>query len=314
MKRLLAGLLLMVGPFAAAAAQEPTAPAAAQEPAVESADETAIRQIVAAYVEAFNRHDAEALANQWVEDAVYINRMTGEEVVGRKAIAEQFQTVFKETPDLKLAVEIESIRLLSPNVAVEQGSARLVVAKDAVEEIEYTAVYVRQNKKWLLDRVTDQAPSTEVTHADHLKVLEWMVGKWVDEDADARIVTECHWAKNQNFLVRSFAVDIGGEVEMSGMQVIGWDPVAKIIRSWTFDSDGGFAEGTWKQHGTAWYVSNKGVLAGGVRGTMVNVIKPLDADSFTWQTIERTMNGEILPNLAEVKVVREETLAADARD
>ena len=58
----------------------------------QSADEAAIRKAAASYAEAFNKHDAKALADLWSPDAVYLNRTTGEEVVGRDAIAEQFTT------------------------------------------------------------------------------------------------------------------------------------------------------------------------------------------------------------------------------
>jgi hypothetical protein len=38
---------------------------------------------------------------------------------------------------------------------------------------------------------------------------------------------------------------------------------------------------------------------------MTNVIKKIDDNSFSWQTIERTAAGEILPNIDEVVIVRE---------
>ena len=95
------------------------------------------------------------------------------------------------------------------------------------------------------------------------------------------------------------------EINMSGMQIIGWDPVAKAIRSWTFDSDGGFAEATWTFKKDRWFIRNKGVLADGRKASMLNVIKPVDQNSFTWQTVERTAGGELLPNIDEVLIVRE---------
>ena len=60
-----------------------------QQPADQSADEASIRKSAASYVEAFNKHDAKALADLWSPDAVYLNRTTREEVVGREAIAER---------------------------------------------------------------------------------------------------------------------------------------------------------------------------------------------------------------------------------
>src|SRR3982751_49498 len=79
-----------------------------QQPADQSADEAAIRRSAASYVEAFNKHDAKALADLWSPDAVYLNRSTGEEAVGREAIAEQFTALFKQQPELKLAVNVSS--------------------------------------------------------------------------------------------------------------------------------------------------------------------------------------------------------------
>ena len=47
-----------------------------QQPAGQSADEAAIRKAAASYVEAFNKHDAKALADHWSPEAVYTNRST----------------------------------------------------------------------------------------------------------------------------------------------------------------------------------------------------------------------------------------------
>jgi uncharacterized protein (TIGR02246 family) len=275
--------------------------------AAPSADEAAIRKMVAGYVEAFNKHDAEALSNYWSPDAVYLDRATGEEVVGRPEIVKRFTGLFKDQPDEKMTVNTQSIRFVSPNVAVEQGTSTETVGKGEPEEVPYTAVYIKRDGQWLLDRVTDQGKQEVPSHYEQLKPLEWMVGRWVDkDDADnATIETDCKWSKNQNFLVRSYAVSVGDQIDLSGMQVIGWDPAAKSIRSWTFDSDGGFAEATWERKGDRWYIRNKGVLADGRKATMTNVIKQLDDNSFTWQTVERTAGDELLPNIDEVVIQRQ---------
>ncbi|HTN04596.1 MAG TPA: nuclear transport factor 2 family protein [Planctomycetaceae bacterium] len=275
-----------------------------QESAQPPAAETLIHQGVETYVKAFNDRDATALAAQWSPEAVYENRLTGEEVTGRAAIAEQFTKQFKELPDLKMEINVESIRLLSPNAAVEQGVAKLLSPKAEPEEVSYTALYVRQSGKWLLDRVTDGDTDSVPSNYGRLKSLEWLIGDWVDQDEQVSIETSCHWAKNQNFLVRSFAVSAGGAIDTSGMQVIGWDPAVKKIRSWTFDSDGGFAEATWTQQDDRWFIRNTGVLSDGRKASMVNVMRKLDDNSFSWQTIERTVGGELLPNINEVEVVR----------
>ena len=256
MKRLLFGLLALL-----TAAQSQALAASSDK----AASEAAIRKMVAGYVAAFNKHDAEALANYWSPDAVYVDRVTGEEVSGRAEIAKRFAALFKDRPDSKMTVDTESIRFVSPSVAMEEGTSKESVGKGDPEEVPYTAVYVKREGQWLLDRVTDQDEDENPSPYQHLKTLEWMVGRWVDQDDDdnATIETECKWTKNQSFMTRSYAITVGDNIELSGIQVIGWDPAAKAIRSWTFDSDGGFAEAKWERKGDRWYVHNKGVLADG---------------------------------------------------
>jgi uncharacterized protein (TIGR02246 family) len=270
-----------------------------------SEDEVAIRKAGTEYVEAFNNRDAKTLASYWSPDAVYLNRMTGEEVVGRAAIQQQFEELLTPETKLQLAVDVESIQFISPNVAAEQGVATFVAPEAAPEQVAYTAVYVRQGGKWLLDRVTDKDTLAGPSSYEQLKQLEWMIGSWVDEDENASIVTECKWAKNNSFIVRSFAVTVEDRVDMSGMQIIGWDAAAEQVRSWTFDSEGGFSEGRWTQKGDRWYVNKTGVMADGTKASAVNIVTYVDDNAFKLQSTQRTVAGELLPNIDEVLVVRQ---------
>src|SRR5438132_1452305 len=110
--------------------------ALAQQPTDQSTDEAAIRKAAALYAETFNKHDAKGLADQWSPDAVYLNRTTGEEAVGREAIAEQFTALFKEQPGIKLELTVASVQFVSPNVAVEHGTAKLLAPNAEPEEID----------------------------------------------------------------------------------------------------------------------------------------------------------------------------------
>jgi uncharacterized protein (TIGR02246 family) len=275
------------------------------EPGGSVAAEAAIRKADEAYVKAFNKHDAKALSEAWSPDAVYLNRTTGDEVTGRAAIAAEFTAVFKDQPEVKLELSVQSIQFVSPNVAVEEGIAKTLSPKAEPEEEEYSAVYVRREGQWLLDRVTEKSKETVPSRYEQLKPLEWMIGRWVDKDDKVDIETECRWTKNQSFITRSYTVAAEGQISLSGMQIIGWDPVVKAVRSWTFDSDGGYAEAAWTFKKDRWFIQNKGYLADGRKASMTNVIKPIDQNSFTWQTIERTAGGELLPNINEVLIVRQ---------
>ena len=267
-------------------------------------NEAAVRKAGTAYVEAFNQRDAKTLANYWSPEAVYVNRSSGEQVVGREAIAAQFKSLFDTATNVTLAVDDESIQFVSPNVAVEHGTARFLSRDATPEEVEYSAVYVRRDGTWLLDRVTDKAPQATSSNYEHLKGLEWFIGSWVDQDENVRIVTDCNWTKNKNFITRTFTVSADDNVELSGMQIIGWDASSKQIRSWTFDSDGGFAQGVWSKSKDRWYVHKRGTTAHGETTTAVNHVTPVDDATFAFQSTQRTLAGQLLPNIDEVLVVR----------
>jgi len=138
-----------------------------------------------------------------------------------------------------------------------------------------------------------------------LDELEWMVGQWVDEGEDSTIITSCSWTKNRKFLMRSFRVTTDGHEGLEGTQFIGWDPIAGQIRSWTFDSEGGFGEGHWIKDGNRWLVKASFVLASGERASALNVITYVDPDTLRWQSIDREVAGELLPSIPEVTVVRQ---------
>ena len=273
-------------------------------------DEAAIRKNDEAYIEAYNKHDAKAVAALWSPEAVYVDPDTGKEAVGRDAIEKEFTDTFADLQDAKLEIKVETIKFLSPNVAIENGTARITQAKEEPDESTYTALLVKHEGKWLLDRVTEDetaaTPAEPPSNYEHLKDLDWMVGSWIDNDDNdgTTIHTDCSWTKNKNFLTRSFAVVIGDEVDMAGMQIIGWDPAANQIHSWVFDSDGGFGEGKWTRKGNRWIVQQSGTLPDGGKASEVNLINPIDDNSFTWQTVQRSADDSPLPNLDEITIVR----------
>ena len=273
----------------------------------QAADKAAIEKAIASYTAAFNARDAKSLAAHWSPEAVYINPLTGSQVEGREAITKEFGAILAELKDTKLAVDVESIRLISPGVAVENGVAKLISADGQPEGSSYTAIHVKRDGKWFLDRVTELDLPVVLSHYEQLKELEWMLGTWVDGDDHASIETTCQWTRNKNFITRSFTVSVEDRIDMAGMQIIGWDPAAKQIRSWVFDSDGGFAEGRWAKKGNRWSIITTGTLPDGGKASSVNVITRVDDSQFKWKSLNRTAGGELLPNIDEVVVVRSPT-------
>ena len=139
---------------------------------------------------------------------------------------------------------------------------------------------------------------------EKLKPLEWMIGDWVDEDQSGRLETTCYWSADGNFIVRSFVVSVGGLTTFGGKQIIGWDPASNQIRSWVFDTNGGFGEATWSKQEKSWYVNSAIVLNTGEKASSINILTPVDENSFTWQATGREVGGVPLPETPKVTVVR----------
>jgi len=271
----------------------------------QAADKVAIERSVESYVTAFNAHDSKALAAHWSPEAVYTNPSTGNQVVGHEAIEKEFDSLLTERKGDKLEVDIESIEFVSPNVAVENGVAKVMGPEGEVEASNYTAVHVRRDGKWLLDRVSEtEEAAVPPSHYEQLKDLEWMIGTWLDANENHQIETTCQWARNHNFIVRSFKVSIENRIETSGMQIIGWDPAAEKIRSWAFDSNGGFAEGKWTKKEDSWIVESNATLPDGQKASSINMMTVVDENTFGWQSTGREVDGNILPNIDEVQVTR----------
>lgn len=267
--------------------------------------ELQIRAVVQTYVEAFNAGDVEKLVSLWSPDGVYLSESGDEQIVGRDALQEEFNAVLAGEARPVMAVEVESIEFISPNVALERGFATVSHSEREAHQSHYKVVYVKQDHRWLIDRVTEQQRDPEQdSHYEQLKNLEWIVGEWVDQGDQFRIEIISDWTTNRNYISRTYKLFDEGEITSSGLQIIGWDAKQKQIRSWLFDSDGGFVSGTWYQREGSWIVQSLGTLADGATGSSVSIFRPLDDGRYSWKKINRVVDGNVLPNIDEVIVQR----------
>ena len=91
---------------------------------------------------------------------------------------------------------------------------------------------------------------------------------------------------------------------MSISQRIGWDPLARQIRSWEFDSAGGFGEGRWSRDGDRWTIKHMGVLADGMASSATNIMTNERQDMLSWVSTDRVVGDETLPDTESDVLVR----------
>ena len=85
-------------------------------------DLSAIRAESKAFVAAFNKGDAKAIAALWTEDGEYIDDV-GRRFIGRDEIQKGYASFFDDNPKATLRIMIDSVRLLGDSTAIEDGRA-----------------------------------------------------------------------------------------------------------------------------------------------------------------------------------------------
>jgi uncharacterized protein (TIGR02246 family) len=281
--------------------------AEAEKPAT---DVSAIRAAIDSYVAAYNRGDAKAVAALWSESGEWLSP-SGQKFQGRKAIEREMQSLFDEEKGVHIEVINPTIRIVSPDTAIEEGTVRVTHPSEPPSESTYLAVDVKEEGRWKLNTVRETDIPEEPAASSDLDELSWLAGDWVDDSPDVDDTASVTWTKNKTFLTYSFKLSSPeSDEELEGTQIIGWDPAAGTIRSWMFDSDGGFGEGTWSKHGDTWVVKFSQVLPDGRKASATNVYTMIDGNTFTWKSIGRKVGNEFLPNIDEVKMVRKSAVEA----
>jgi uncharacterized protein (TIGR02246 family) len=264
-------------------------------------DEDQIRNGVVAFVKLYNAHKAEELTQLFALDARMVFR-DGTEVNGHDEIKQSFEDAFASSPKAAVSVDVDSIRFLTPEVAVEEGVTSTFPDGDTLTSRgRYTVLHLKRDGRWMMQSVRVVEEESLSAYGE-LQPLEWLVGEWLDEGRDEIVESEFSWDDNKSFLLENFQIVREGSVVLKGSQRIGWDPQAKQIRSWTFDNAGGFGEAVWTPVGDDWVCKAKGVRSDGSSASATRILRRVTKDRVVWLATDRLEDNEQLPDL-EVTMV-----------
>jgi uncharacterized protein (TIGR02246 family) len=266
--------------------------------------EQAILAVDEAFRRVYNMGDSTSAAGFFTEDAEIIDEY-GERVQGRAAIQDLFAAMFRERPGANIEFTPTSLRFLGPDVAKQEGQTRVkptgTVEPTLVRRV--TVLYIKRSDKWMFSSVREEHEPA-LTHHDRIKDLDWLTGEWVDESAVSTISATCRWSADSNYLLREFTIHVQGKPAMTVSQRIGWDPLTRQVKSWFFDSEGGYGDALWTRDGDKWVIKSTGVLPDGRLATATNVLSRLGPHSARWASTERTVGGQAIPEHEDVVFVR----------
>jgi uncharacterized protein (TIGR02246 family) len=281
-----------------------TTPAHQDKPKTTSGKAPGKGKLARAFIAAFNTGDARAVAGFWTPKGDYVDQV-GRHFRGRPAIQKLFEKVFAEQKGAKLSVTVTAARLVTDDVALEDGFTEVTPIDGGPPSVaQFSAVLVRKDGKWFFESVRD-AVAHPPTNAEHFDDLEWLLGDWAGEAKKGESATASYqWADNRNFIVSTFATTLNGIPVAGGTQWIAWDAIDKQVRSWSFYSNGGFGEAAWMKDGNRWTIKTTARTADGKKLTAVNILTKVDADNATWQVTKLTVDGKPAPDAPVVKLKR----------
>jgi uncharacterized protein (TIGR02246 family) len=260
-----------------------------------SADQAAVRARTLEFLKALAKGDAAELAAFWTPTGEYLR---GELTIrGRANIEKSYAEHLKKKQPGTVTIESESIRFLSDDTAVQEGV--FVVKRPNPAETRrgrFSALYVRSAGKWHFGILRE---STEETS---LQELAWLVGTWTfsNDGVDIRMVVE--WTENKKYLLCR-TMDKGGQT-VDATQIVAVHPATDAIHSWTFESDGGLGESVWTRNEKGWTAKVTSYTSEGDKVTATTILTPIDENSFTFQSTERTVDGEKAADVGPIKATR----------
>ncbi|MFO0879942.1 MAG: SgcJ/EcaC family oxidoreductase [Gemmataceae bacterium] len=264
-------------------------------------EEKAIRDAAASFSAAMNKGDLEAMLGHWSPDGEYISE-SGKVYRGKAQLRTALKKAIANTRGAKHTAAPTSIRFLKPDVAQEEGSIFLSTPDGQEDRGPYAALWLKVDGRWLLASVRDLPGTVEEGKPlayTHLRPLAWLVGDWQEKNGEATL--SVRWAPGSAYLLMDWTVKRADEV-LTVHQRIGWDPINSRVRSWVYDSNGGFGEAAWQREGNRWVVTNEGTTADGKVARSLNSWKYLTKDSVQWTATERDVDDAPMPDAEAVYV------------
>jgi uncharacterized protein (TIGR02246 family) len=264
-----------------------------------------VRELLTTLADDFCRADMKSAASFWTADADFL-AADGTRIRGREAIDKAFSEMMAAGPKRTVKFHLVEVRRVSKDVALVDAIVQTTPPRSPDHVPSVTLTLVKENGKWLIasaHETIDVVPAP----AAHLQELAWLVGQWEGEKSASAVgvmTSTCDWTANHTFLIRKFTSSRKDGRSLAGTEVIGWDPRNGRIRSWVFDSTGGFGENIWLRDGKRWIIQHAGTTADGGHAAATYVATPVDGRTFTVQTRDRTVNAEREPGGPVITIKR----------
>jgi uncharacterized protein (TIGR02246 family) len=304
----------------------------AQEATSPNPEAATFEALATGFQQLFNEGQAAELAAQFLPDGELIDD-EGNLYRGREELRDLFQRFFATFPGAKLTLQVDSLRMIGPRLAIEEGTRIVTIDERAVNaggqaagsvttaaatanvpadgaanvtatatvakydkpveaRLRYLCVWTKTDNQWQVASVREFADDPPPTPHELLQPLAWLVGDWVSEGGDSIVRISYRWSDDGNFLLGDYKVTANGESAMDSVQRVGWDPLRQQVRSWLFDSDGGYGDGEWTAFEDGYLIRSSAVMPDGTIGSANIEARKVSDSQFVLKGTNRIVAGE----------------------
>lgn len=259
------------------------------------------------FVAAYNNKDAAAIAALFTENGEITDTNGKDLTSGRENIKAHYEAIFADNPPA-LAVEVASVRLVAPNLAIEDGTIHLTPSNDEnapPRSTTYTAVIMKSAEgTWQIASTRNLSDATDA--AGQLVDLEEVLkGEWTCRTSDGvQLDLAFGWDPTGKFLAGETLSTTADSEPQSGNIRIGWNAAKKSIVSWIFDANGGVIQGVWTPTDEGWLIRAEGTTADGETVTVNQELTTEGKDTLIWAATNRVVDGEKQPDTS-LRIVRQ---------
>jgi uncharacterized protein (TIGR02246 family) len=262
-----------------------------------------VRKEIKQFEQAFNAHDAKAVAAQWSPQGVYLDDR-GTEYKGRENIEKLYAALFAEHSNVQAVTTVEDVRIVNAFTAIEQGCTAVTLTPGSEPSMgRYIATHVRKDKKWLMVSVED-LPDVQQVAASAVQDLAWLIGTWHAATPLLSMETSYQYVCDGAFLQRTWVTRGGTNIISQGMQLIGWDAPTAQLASWTYDALGSIDKGLWVPDQQGWEIRATGALRNGTPFSATYLMQRTGDNTMTVNSINRFVADVALPEFPELTFTR----------
>ncbi|MEY3898109.1 MAG: hypothetical protein RLZZ214_3630, partial [Verrucomicrobiota bacterium] len=254
----------------------------------------------------YNEKDAAAIAALFTENGEITDLEAQDVTSGREEIKAHYDEIFADKDSAAVALEVDSVRLVGPDLAIEDGTVHFTFPGDdfPARSKTYTAV-LRKNEGGVWQIASTRSLQDVTGTAGHLAELaNQLKGDWTSQKEETRYDLAIGWDDSGQYVTGELLVTKADAKPLRSTLRFGWDTVHKTISCWTFDDAGGFAKADWTPVGDVWQVRTEGATAQGESMSANQSLAFDGKEAFIWAGKDRLINGEDQPE-SKLRFVRQ---------